>query len=653
MTHIQLPFESMLPDSEWRMPTCFPNLIGRGAKRLIIDCETCDPRLTERGPGFIRGDAFVAGVAISDGEGFSEYYPVAHAQGPNLPKNVVFEWLSEQLGGEQEKITANGLYDLEALHYAGVKKIRGKIRDVQIAEPLLNEETAEGYSLEVLAKKYLGVVKDEKLLREASRLFKMNGKTFSPKSDMWAMPAKFVGHYAIADVLRTDGVYKAQLPLIVKEDLEDIFELETSLVPILLAMRIQGVRVDLEGARALSKRLNLEIDKFSMDILRLAGFDVNVNSGQDLSKAYTSLHVDVPVTPHGNPSITKDWLARQSDPLSVLVAGKRKVMTMKNNFVEGDILSESVRGRVHSQFHSLRQDTQGTRSGRFSSTNPNLQQVPARDAYWAPLIRSLFLADEGGIFFKGDYSQQEPRLTVHFAHLAKQRGADLAVEAFRKNPRTDYHNLTTDMVNRISGKNYQRKSIKGINLGIVYGMGLVKLCKQLGISMSEGHDILAAYHEALPFVKGLSRLCMKTADDRGNIRTIGKRMRRFDLYEPATFREDDQQAYAKPLPLDQARAKWPSCQLRRAGLSKALNALVQGSAADQTKMAMRDLYYLHGKVPQMQVHDELCGTVGSMAEASLYKYVMENAYKLVIPVVCDGAIGRSWGEAKEEVPEAT
>jgi len=649
VSHIQLPFPSMLPESSWRIPTSFPDLRGRGAKKIVFDCETRDPKLHSNGPGFIRGDAYVAGVAISDGDKFHEYYPVAHAQGQNLPKNLVFDWLRDQLGGEEEKVTANGLYDLEALYYSGIHRIGGKIRDIQIAEPLLNEETAEGYSLEVLSNKYLGVGKNEELLRQASSLYKIDGKTFNPKSDMWALPAAFVGPYAIGDVLQTNGVFEKQKPLIEKDRLSEIFELETNLVPILLQMRVQGVRVDVEGAYALSKRLGKEIDQLALEIMKLTGFDLNVNSGPDLCKAYTKIGIDTPVTARGNPSITKDWLARQSDPLSKLIAQKRKMMTMKSNFVDGDILSENVRGRVHSQFHSLRQDTQGTRSGRFSSTNPNLQQVPARDEFWAPLIRSLFLADEGALFFKGDYSQQEPRLTVHFAYKAGQKGAEIAVKEFLANPRTDYHSMTTRIVNETSGKNFARKQIKGVNLGIVYGMGLDKLCKQLGVSHTEGKSILEAYHAALPFVKGLSSLCMQVADTRGNIRTILGRLRRFDLWEPVVSYNEYDSGMIRPLPQEQARAKWPNMKIRRAGLSKALNALVQGSAADQTKKAMSVLYYEYGKIPQMQVHDELCASVASMEEASLFKRVMENAVQLCIPVVCDGSVGRSWGEAKTEV----
>lgn len=672
--HIQPSFPEMMPESTWRPPNNFPEISD--AKYWSIDVEARDPYLNERGPGYIRGDAYICGVAI-EVPGWRGYFPVRHAQGANMAPNVVFEWLKDQVKHFRGELYGGHLlYDEEALWHEGVifhDDVRR--RDIQIAEPLIDEETAEGYSVEVLSRKYLGVGKEEELLRAAAERYTKGYKdrrgkrpiSFDPKKDLWMLSPEYVGAYAEGDVDRPRRVYEKQRAIIDKEGLWDIFDLETSLVPILLRMRIHGVAVDLEKADSLRKLLTKEIDKYSAQIARLVGFDPNVDSGKDMLKAYEVLNFKMPelniaqnikYTAKGNASFTADWYSAQIDPLSRAILKKKKLMTLRDDFVVGDILKEQINGRIHAQFHQLRQDDHGTRSGRFSSTNPNLQQVPARhDDYlwgndspiWAEEVRKLFVADDGMQWFKGDYSQQEPRLLVHFASLCRLPGADIAVDAFRANPRTDYHQLTTDIVNEKSGKHFKRKQIKGVNLGIMYSMGLAKLCRQLGVSIQEGQEILAAYHAALPFVKGLSTKAMSTAQDRGYILTLLKRKRRFNLWEPVPESKEERNFRYQGLPRHEAEARWPGRRLQRFGIHKALNALIQGSAADQTKLAMRVLYYVYGLVPQLQVHDELGKSVADIGEARTIKRVMEGCVKLEIPVVCDAALGPSWGSAKEEV----
>lgn len=670
----QPSFPEFLPESNWRPPDSFPDISD--AKYWSLDLETRDPHLTEKGPGFIRDDAYICGVAI-EVPGFRGYYPVRHAQGANLAPNVVFDWLRNQAKDFRgELYGANLLYEEEGLWFEDVKFHDDVKRcDVQICEPLLDEETAAGYSLEVLSKKYLGVGKDEELLRRAASMYTKGYKDkrakwpipFDPKGDLWMLPPEYVGAYGEGDVDRPRRIYEKQKLQIEKEDLWDIFDLESSLTPILLRMRIAGVRVDIEQAEKLRKLLTREIDHYSMEIKRYAGFDPNVDSGKDMQKAYENLNFRMPelhiaenlkYTLKGNASFTADWYSAQTDPLSRIVLKKKKLMTMRDDFVLGDILKEHVNGRIHAQFHQLRQDEGGTRSGRFSSSAPNLQQVPARhdddlwgkdSPIWAEEVRKLFIAEPGERWLKADYSQQEPRLLVHFASLCHLPGADLAVAAFRKNPLTDYHTLTMEIVNEKSGKHFKRRQIKGINLGVMYGMGLPKLCRMLGISMQEGAEIVAAYHAALPFVKGLSTKVMSIVQDRGFLRTLLRRIRRFNLFEPIPENKEERAFRYQGLPLDQAKEKWHGRRLQRFGVHKALNALIQGSAADQTKLAMRILYYTFKIVPQLTVHDEIGKSVNGLDEARTIKRVMETCVTLEIPVVAESMLGPSWGDAHEEV----
>jgi DNA polymerase I-like protein with 3'-5' exonuclease and polymerase domains len=688
LPNIQLPFPEFLPNSEWRPPDSFPEISRE--KWWSIDIEARDPHLTSRGPGYISGDAYVVGIAIAT-EGFRGYYPVRHAQGCNLAPNVVFPWLQDQVKHFRgELYGGNLLYDEEALWFEDVKFHDDVTRfDIQIAEPIIDEETADGYSVEVLSNKYLGVGKDEELLREAAGRYTKGYKdkrarrpiVFDPKSDLWMMPPEYVGAYGEGDVDRPLRIFRDhQSKIIDKENLWDIFKLETSLIPILLKMRINGVAVDLDKAHGLVEKLTIEIDKLSMEIKRLVGFDPNVDSGKDMLKAYNVLNFKMPELniannfkytapsekhPGGQASFTAEWYGAQRDPLSRMVLKKKKLMTLRDDFVIGDIIKESTNGRLHCQFQQLRADDSGTRSGRMASRNPNLQQVPNRhddelwgkdSPIWAEEIRKLFVADkinpygsERKKYFKGDYSQQEPRLLVHFASLCKLAGADIAVRAFRANPLVDYHQLTTDIVNEKSGKQFKRKQIKGVNLGIMYSMGIQKLCRMLGVSIQEGQEILNAYHSSLPFVKALSSKAMSTAQDRGFILTLLKRKRRFNLWEPIPESKEERQFKVQGLPRHLAEQRWPGRRLQRYGVHKALNALIQGSAADQTKEAMRVLYYDYGYVPALQVHDELGGSVDDMEQARTIKRVMQECVLLEIPVVCDAKVGPSWGESKEEV----
>jgi DNA polymerase-1 len=432
-------------------------------------------------------------------------------------------------------------------------------------------------------------------------------------------------------------------------------------------MRIDGVRVDTEKARALVKVLSSEIDKYSAQIKKLVGFEPNVDSGPDLAKAYNALHFARPelniagrlkLTTLGNPSFTSAWYSEQNDPLSRAIHKKKKLMTLMQDFVIGDILGEQISGRLHPQFHQLRDNDRGTRTGRMSSTNPNGQQVPARhnedlwgpeSPNWAELVRGLFVANHGEIWSKNDFSQQEFRILIHFAAKAKLPGAEVAVEAFRRNPKTDFHQFATDLINRISGRSFKRNRVKSINLGISYSMGVFKLAKQLGVSMDEAKEILTDYDRGMPFVKALSKKCMGVAADRGFILSLFNRRQRFSLWEPVPTDNDERQFFkGKGLPLEQAQAAWPNRRLQRAGIHKALNKLCQSAASSQTKAAMRDLYYDHGRTTlSLAVHDELSGSVPDRSQARLVKQVMENCVRLMIPVVCDSTVGPSWGEAKE------
>ena len=247
------------------------------------------------------------------------------------------------------------------------------------------------------------------------------------------------------------------------------------------------------------------------------------------------------------------------------------------------------------------------------------------------MIRSLFIPEEGCQWGLFDYSQQEPRLTVHYANRMGLIGAKDAVTAYR-DKNADFHQIVADMAN------IPRKQAKNINLGLSYGMGKQKLIKELGLGDTEAQALLTKYHEKVPFIRGLQDQCARVALDRGYIKTLAGRRCHFDLWE---HKYDD----SMPLPLEEAREKYGDV-LKRSYTYKALNRLIQGSAADMTKLAMLGLWE-EGIVPHVQVHDEVDISIEDDEQAAKVSRIMENCVELAVPLVVDTELGASWGETEE------
>lgn len=582
----------------------------------------------ERGPGGVRYDGYVVGVSIAT-EDYCGYFPFAHEGGDNLPKAAVLQFLEDVLKTQTPKVGANLIYDLEWLRAEGIQ-VNGPIWDIQIAEPLIDENQVS-YSLSALAKKYLGIDKDETLLRQAAVSFGVD-----PKSGLWKLPARFVGPYAEADAALPLKIWAIQEKILKQEDLWEIFTLESDLVPIMLDMRFKGVRVDVDRAEQLNDQYLKDEARMLGELRDVAGFMLEPWSADDLGKAFDKLNIWYPRTPKGAPSFTGDWLLGQDHDIARKVAEYRKINKMRRDFVEGMVLKMNVSGRIHCQFHALRKDADGTRSGRFSSSTPNLQQVPARDEHWGPLIRGLFLPDEGKQWAVCDYSQQEPRVLVHYADLLGLRGASEAVERYTGD--TDFHQMVADMAG------IKRKQAKVINLGMFYGMGVYKLATQLGLSNEEARPLFEQYHQKVPFVRQLAHKCGQSVADKGFIKTLLGRKRHFNMWEPA----DPQNTWPnreQPLTREDAERVWPGRPLRRSMVHKALNALIQGGAADMTKKAMVDLYK-EGYVAHLQVHDELDFSIQDTKEGKRIQEIMENCVKINVPLKVDLEVGPNWGDIK-------
>lgn len=609
---------------------------------IAIDTETKDDGIQDRGsPGGVTNSGFLLGVSVAV-DGWSAYIPIAHPdnKSPQKALHRIQNWLNRELSRTgQPKIGANILYDLEWLRASGCS-FSGPFYDVQYAEALL-DETRGRYNLDSLSKQYLP--KDLHKLGTNQKQLAEDYLGEQLKNDvrahLWRLPSKLVGAYAEQDAITTLAVWKKQEPLLRSEDLWSVFELESSLIPLLLDMRFRGVRVDMKQAKKVEAELREQMETANQRLAKLAGNSINVNSTKQLKKLFDKTGTEYPTTEKGNASFKKGWLQEQSDrgnTLASSILDVRRCGTLLSLCIEGAVYGHTQNGRIHCQFHPLRSDNYGTVSGRFSSSNPNLQQVPAVNEESGSLIRRLFLPEVGGRWWKIDYSQIEYRMIVHYAVKTNLEKANAAATRYKEEKDTDFHAWVAEMTGR------PRRIAKGINFGLAYGMGLGKLCETLGLDYAAGKSLMNTYHLAVPFVRKLSWNCSRSAAKRGYIRTILGRKRRFNMWEPMDSRDVF-------LPREEALEKYGD-RIKRAGTHKAMNALIQGSAADLLKQAMINCYdsgvFSELGPPCLTVHDELDGTLpkGKPAKEALLELrrIMESAISLEVPLNAELSVGKNW-----------
>ena len=613
-------------DSDWVAPAEYPDL--REANEIAIDLETKDPDLKKLGSGWATGKGHIVGFAVA-ALGKQWYFPIAHDAGGNMDLAVTTAYMVDLLKRPSTKIFHNASYDLGWLIANGFE-VNGKIIDTMVTAALINENRWS-FSLNACAKDYLGEIKNETFLKEKAKEWGID-----PKQDLWKMPAGYVGFYAEQDAAVTLKLWNALKVELIRQELTSVFNLETELLPILFHMKRRGVRVDIEKAERVKAEFKAEEKKILESLYKKCGFEVEILAPLSIAKAFDKLKISYNRTPTGLPSFDKNFLSTHSHPFAKQIVEAREINKAYTTFIDS-ILKHSHKGRIHADVNQLRSDQGGTISGRLSMQNPNLQQIPARNPKISPKIRQLFIPEKGekwGIF---DYSQQEPRLLVHYGAIISDRieleGVAPLVDGYT-NQDIDFHQAVANMAN------IDRKQAKTINLGMMYGMGKGKLMSELGLDKDDIDTVFKQYHSTVPFVKELTDKTMRRAAEKGYIRTIMGRKCRFHLWEPNHF------GVHKALPREQAEVEYGGMnKIKRAWTYKALNRLIQGSAADQTKMAMVKLHR-EGFLPMIQVHDELDMSFSSEEEKKKIIEVMEHAIELRVPSKVDAEIGPSWGEAE-------
>ena len=619
--------------TEWISPESFPDL--KAYKYIAIDLETRDPGLKSRGSGALIGDGDIVGIAVAV-EGWSGYYSFGHKEGNFFDEAVVMRWIKEVCALPNVKLFHNAMYDVCWLKAYGVK-INGHIVDTMVMASLVDENRL-WYSLNSLSIDYLGQVKDETALRPAA-----DKAGIDAKSEMWKLPAMYVGSYAEKDAELTLALFKKLSVEIKTQDLTKVFDLETQLFPCLIDMKFKGVRVDVEAAHKLKQQLASQEDSLLLEVKKETGLEPQIWAARSIAKVFDKLKLDYEVTAKTKaPSFTKNFLQEHKHPIVNKIAKAREINKAHTTFID-TIIKYQHKGRIHADINPIRGDSGGTVTGRFSYSNPNLQQIPARNKQLGPMIRSLFIPENNhkwGCFY---YSQQEPRLVVHYAATKFKGDEEVTeiVERFQNNT-VDFHQTVADMAN------ISRTQAKTINLGLFYGMGKAKLQAELGLSTKdEATKLFNKYHDSVPFVKDLMDAISRDGSAFGYIKTFGGRKCRFNKWEIAEWNNGK---FTAPMSKADAEAayfeKYPKAtkaNIRRAFTYKALNKLIQGSAADMTKQSMLDLYR-EGIVPHIQIHDELDISVESEEQAKKIIEIMEKAVKLKIPNKVDYESGNNWGE---------
>jgi len=623
--HHQFKGELNLVDQDWHIPTEFPDLTGY--KDVAVDLETKDPNIQTLGPGWARKDGHIIGIAVAAGE-YKGYFPIRHANGHNLDAKIAMRWLAKQMAvPDMNVIMHNATYDAGWMRAEGVE-IKGRIIDTMITGALV-DENRWSFGLDAMARDYASVRKDEKLLKAAAQEWGIN-----PKAEMWKLPPKYVGAYAERDAVATLALWNALKIELEEQELWHIWNIETDLIPCMLDMRSNGVRVDLDKAERNKKFIRNKTKELRKSIQKESGVEVDIWASASIAKMFDKMGLTYPRTEKGAVSFTKSWLNSHPSEICQQLVKLREFDKADSTFIDS-ILRHEHNGRIHTELHSTRRDEGGTVTGRFSSSNPNLQQIPARDKDIKKLIRGLFIPEDGYKWGSFDYSSQEPRLLVHFAasvgSMPRKDLLDDIVHEYNTSD-VDLHQMVADLAG------ISRKEAKAVNLGIMYGMGAGKLADQIDVSFEGAKELMTQHRNKVPFVKALAEMASRRASSHGQIRTLLGRKCRFHLWEPTKF------GTGKALPHDEAQKEYGGPNgIKRAFTYKALNRLIQGSAADQTKKAMLDCYQA-GHTPMLTVHDELCFNIDSTEQANHIKELMETGVELKVPSKIDVDIQADWGD---------
>ena len=642
-----------------------------GIDTVAVDIETYDPNLKTKGLGAIRNDGFICGIAVATAND-TAYFPLRHSDIFIDFKRDEKIWnvLNEKIFQNENitKVFHNAMYDVCWIRAVTGMMIKGRIVDTMIAASVIDENRFR-YSLDALSKDYLNEEKYKYDLQQKT-LEWSGGTVKDPMTNMHKLPASIVKEYAKQDVNLTYKLWnlfnkKIDEVLYTKDDGEQktcrqIFELETKLFLCLVDMKFKGVKIDVAKAIEFGRHLKKRRDQIVKAIENKTSVKIDIWAASSIKVLLDHLCIkDYKVTPKSKmPQLPKDYLKTHKNKCLRMIAKAREYDKAVNTFIDG-LLDYVHEGRIHADINQIRSDSGGTVTGRFSMSNPNLQQIPSK-GFIGKKMRELFIPEEGHKWGSFDYSQQEPRIVVHYAIKLGLPGTESLQEEFDRDD-ADFHQIVADMAN------ISRKQAKTINLGLFYGMGKIKLQRELGLDQRQAKELFNEYHGRVPFVRQLSQELIAFAKENKLLFTLYDRFCRFDKWETTNKEWNSETNRFNEVPLyteAQAREAFKAEMLDKfkqnkidpnymdyferyytpAFTYKALNRLIQGSAADMTKKAMVDLYE-QGIIPHIQIHDELCFSTTDH-ESETIKKIMEETIPLEVKNKVDYESGPNWGTIK-------
>jgi DNA polymerase-1 len=584
---------------------------------ISYDIETFDPFLKQKGTGVYRNDGRILGVAVADEKsGFSEYYNISHKEGSIDEKRANLNYIREVLKNKNsKKLATNALYDLDWLENKYSVSVNGELLDIGIAEALL-DEYKKSYSLDSLADSYL---QKKKFKTEIDTFCESRGFKGDSRKYLYHMPFEMVRKYAIQDVLLPLEIHKKQMPLLEQQNLIDLYKMEMRLFPLLMQMRKVGVRIDVPLLQPSIDKLQKDIDDSYNKLYGLAGYEFNINSGKQLLPVFESLGISYGLTKKKQPSFAKDVLENCGHEVGKLILDIRHKLKIINTYLINAFRDGNINGILHGSFYPMKTDSYGTKSGRLSSANPNLQNIPSKKKDpISVLCRTLFIPKDGCYWGKIDYSQVEYRIIAHYANGPK---SEEIRKKYNDDPTTDYHSLVMSWTGLTD-----RDLAKTLNFAMAYFMGAPACSKKYGWTLEKAKEFINLYHEMVPFVKYTRTQVVNVAKRRGFLRTILNRRARV------------------------------SKEMRLVGSEFSMfNRLIQGSAADIMKKAMVDSYeagIFNVLIPHLTVHDELDFSVPKTREGAQafkeLKNIMENTVKLKIPLIAEAELGLNWSAVSKK-----
>lgn len=652
------------PATGWKPVTEWPNLSA--AKVIGFDTETFDPELMQAGPGFGRGKGHIIGASLAVEDGTSWYFPMKHGiedgkqvllpehAAMNMNPDNVMAFLRHTLQDNRPKVGTNLIYDVGWLAWEGVK-VGGPLYDIQFAEALLNSE-APDVSLEGLGTRYVGEGKTSDELYQWLARWCGGVADDRQRKHMYLSPPALAGPYAEADASLPIKILNKQWSAMAARGVLDLFHLECRLIPLLVAMRLKGCPVSIPKAEEVYDRLGGQMDIMEMQLKEIAGQSVNPNAADSIKSAFINLGIPLPEkkdkkTGEMKVSFSAGLLEECEHPLAAKILEWRQTGKVRNVFTKAYILDKHVNGRIFCSFHPLKGAGGGTRSGRLSSSDPNLQNIPTRTEI-GRMVREMFtLHLTGGRWRSFDYSSIEYRL---LAHYATGKGADEVRAIFQADPKADYHKIVGALIEKLTGIILERSYVKTINFGIIYGMALNALAAALHLPKARAAALLEDYHTAAPYARATMTMCENEVHRTGMVRTILNRASDFTWWGPKAYSNG---ARATALPYEAACRKWGMYNIERQSTHKALNRKLQGSAADVMKKAMVDAWEMGlfaedaCGVPILTVHDELDFEDYGDENAECWRelqHVMENCMGdlLKVPLLVSSSFGATWKDCK-------